>query len=91
MQTCVQKILKRVLLFLRKLMHAMAPKEAPTSRSEGSKLEWIERTCDYVIACCSLKGNISQMMAVEDSEWRPQKAASFVVERQGDTGVEGAK
>ena len=32
---------------------------------------------DYVIACDSLKGKISQMEVLEDFESRPHKAASF--------------
>ena len=42
--------------------------------------EWIERTCDCVIAWHSLRGRISQMKVVEDFESRPHKAVSFVVE-----------
>ena len=52
----VQKILKRVFWFHRDLMHVVAPKEASTCRSKGSKGEWIERTHDCVTACDSLKG-----------------------------------
>ena len=51
--------------------------------------EWIERTKDYVIACLSLRGQISQINDVEDFESRPHKAVSFVVEREreGNTGM----
>ena len=45
---------ERSLLFRRERMHVVAPKEASTCKSEGSKGEWIERTYDYVIACNSL-------------------------------------
>ena len=62
-------------------MCVVAPKEAQTCRSKGSQGEWIERTCDYVIACRSLRGKFSQMKVVEDFESRPHKAVSFVVER----------
>ena len=51
----------------RELMHVVAPKEASTCRSEDSKGEWIERSCDYFIACNGLKEN-SQMKVVEDVE-----------------------
>ena len=63
-------------------MHVVAPKEASTCRSKGPKGEWIERTCDHVIACHSLRRKISQMKVVEDFESRPHKAVSFVVERE---------
>ena len=45
---------ERSLLFRRERMHVVAPKEASTCKSEGSKGEWIERTYDYVIVCNSL-------------------------------------
>ena len=56
-------------------------KEASTCRSKGPKGDWIERTYDHVIACHSLRGNISQTELVEDFGLRPHKAVSFVVER----------
>ena len=59
----------------------MALKEASTCRSKDSKGKCIERTYDYVVACYSLRRNISQMKVVEDFESRPHKAVSFVVER----------
>ena len=43
--------------FQRNLMQVVAPKEASTCRSKGSKGEWIEITFVYVIACHSLRGN----------------------------------
>ena len=68
-------------------MHAVAPKEASTSRSKCSKGELIERTYDYVIACHSLKGKISQMKVVEDFDSTPHKAAPSVVERDMEEQV----
>ena len=47
-------------------MHVEAPREAFKCRSQDSKGGWIERTHDYVIACNSLGGKITQMEAVED-------------------------
>ena len=41
-----------------------------------------KKTYDNVIACNSLKGNITQMEVVEDFESRPHKAVSFVVKRE---------
>ena len=57
------------------------PKKRPHAGQKGPKGEVIERTYDYVIACHSLTGNVSQMKVVEDFESRPHKAVSFVVER----------
>ena len=63
-----------------------------TCRSKGPKGEWIERTHDDFTASHSLKGDTSQMEVVEDFESRPQKAVSFVVERDlDDAGMEGAE
>ena len=36
-------------------MFIAAPKEASTCRSKGPKGEWLERTCDLVIACHNLR------------------------------------
>ena len=70
-------------------MHVVAPKETSTCRSKSPKGEWIEKTCDYVIACNSLRGKITQMKVVEDFESRPHKAVSiFGRKRKGDTGME---
>ena len=41
----------------------------------------MEKVYDYVIACSSLKGNISHMKVVEDCESRPHKAITFIVDR----------
>ena len=57
-------------------MHVIAPEKASTCRSKSAKGKWIENVYDYVIACDSLTGNISQM-AVEDFELRPHKAVSY--------------
>ena len=62
----------------------VAPENASTCRSKGTKGEWIEKVYDYVIACKSLKGKFSQMKVVEDFESRPHNAVSFVVEREKD-------
>ena len=51
----------------------VASEKASTCRSKGAKEEWIEKVYDYVIACNSLKGEISQMEVVEDLESRPHK------------------
>ena len=64
-----------------KNFHVVAPEEASTCRRKGAKGEWIEKIYDNVIACHSLKRNISQMKVVEDFESTPHKAAPFVVER----------
>ena len=59
-----------------------APGEAAsTCRSNCPKGELIERRNDHVIASRSLQGEIRNMEVVEDFEWRPHVAVSFVVER----------
>ena len=60
-------------------MHVTAPEGVSTCRSRGAK-EWVEKVFDYVIACSSLTGIISDMQVIEDFESRPHKAI-FVVER----------
>ena len=52
-------------------MHVVAPEKGSTCRSKCAKGEWIEKVYDYVTACDSLKGKISQMEVVEDFESRP--------------------
>ena len=52
------------------------PRKLSTCRSKSEKGEWFEKTCDYVIACESLRRKISQMKMVEDFESRPHKAVS---------------
>ena len=59
---------KKKLWFQRNRMHVVAPEKASTWRSKSAKGEWIEKVYDYVIACNSLKGKISQMDVVEDFE-----------------------
>ena len=49
----------------------------------------IEKMYDYVTACSSLKGRISDMQVIEDFESRPHKAVTFVVKR-GKAGMERA-
>ena len=59
-----------------------APEEGiSTCRSKGSKGDWIERTCDFVMAKRSLQGQIKNMEVVEDFELKPHKAVAFLVER----------
>ena len=74
------------LSFRKDQMHVVAPEKASTCRSKSTKGEWIEKfyDCvhDYVFACNTLKGKISHMEVVEDSESRPHRAVSFVVERE---------
>ena len=63
----------------------VGPKAASTCRSKSRIGEWIERTCDCVIASDSLKQKKTQMKVVEDFESRPPKAVFFVVEREKET------
>ena len=55
-------------LWLRKnQMHVVDSGKASACRSENVRRgEWVEEVYDYVIACNSLKGKISQMKVVED-------------------------
>ena len=62
-------------------MHVTAPEGVSTCRSKNVKGEWVEKVCDYVIACSDLKGKISHMKVVKDFESRPHKAVTFLVER----------
>ena len=73
-------------------MHVIAPAGVSTCRSKNAKGEWVEKVYDYVTACSSVKGRISDMKVVEDFESRPHKAVTFVVERgKGKTGMERAQ
>ena len=58
----------------------IAPERVSTSRSKSAKGKWVGKVHDYVIACNSLKRNISQKV-VEDFESRQLQAVSFVVDR----------
>ena len=71
-------------------MLVMAPEGVSTSRSKNAQGESVEKVYDYVIACSSPKGEITQMKVVEDFHSRPHKAVTFVVER-GTAGMERAK
>ena len=51
------------------------------SASRSAKGEWVEKAYDYVMACSSPKGRISDMQVIEDFESRPHKAVTFVVQR----------
>ena len=60
----------------------------PRADLQIRKESGFERTRDYVIACHSLRGKVSQLQMVEDFDSRPHKAESFVGrERQGDKGM----
>ena len=62
-------------------MHVTAPDGVLTCRSKNAKGKWVDKVYEYVIACNSLKREISQMKVVQDFELRPHKTVSFVVER----------
>ena len=72
---------ERSLWFRKDQMHVRAPEGVSTCRSKNVKGDWIEKVYDYVIACNSLKGEISKMKVVEDFESRPHEAVIFAVER----------
>ena len=62
-------------------MYVIAPAGVSTCRSKIVKGEGVEKVYDYVVACSSLKGILSDMKVIEDFEPRPHKAVTFVVER----------
>ena len=62
-------------------MHVLATEGVSTCRSKNAKGEWVEKVYDCVIACSSPQGRMPDMKVTEDSESRPQKAVTFVVER----------
>ena len=74
-------------------MHVIAPAGVSTCRSKNAKGELVEKVYDYVIACSSLKGGISDMKVIEYFESRPHKAATFFFnrKRKGKEGMEQAK
>ena len=71
-------------------MYVMAPEGVSTCRSRSGKGEWVHKVYDYVIACSSLRGIISDMHVIEVFESRSHKAVTFAVER-GKAGIERAK
>ena len=72
---------EKSLWFRKEQMYVMAPEGVSTCRSRNAKGEWVEKVYDYVIACRSLEGRISDMQVLEDFEPRPHKAVTFVVQR----------
>ena len=71
-------------------MHVIAPAGVSTCRSKKTKEEWVEKVYDYVVACSSLKGRISDMKVIQDFESRPHKVVTFAVAK-GKAGMEQAK
>ena len=63
-------------------MYVMAPEGvSDQKKKKNAKGEWVEKVYDYVKACSSLKGKISDVKVIEDFESRPHNAVTFVVER----------
>ena len=58
---------EKSLWFRKDRLHVIAPEGVSTCRSKNAQGECGEKVYDYVIACNSLKGKISQMNIVEDS------------------------
>ena len=56
------------LWFRKDQMHVIAPERVSTCRSKNAKGEWVEKVFDYVTACSSLMGRISDMKVIEDFE-----------------------
>ena len=72
---------EKSLWFRKDQVHVMAPEGVSTCRSKTAKGERVEKVYDYVTACSSLKGQISNMKVTEEFESRLHKAVTFVVER----------
>ena len=62
-------------------MHVIAAEGVSTCRSKNAKGEWVEKVYDYVIACSSQRGRISDTKVIEDFESRPHNAVTCVVEK----------
>ena len=84
-QTLAQKISKKSLWFQSGQIFVAVAKEASTCRSKRQKGGLIDRTCDYVFACHSLKGIFSQMKVVEDRVEAAQSSIHCGRERRGGT------
>ena len=76
---------EKSLWFRKERMHVLASNGVSTCRSKGPKGERVEKTYDHVITCNGFRRKISKMEVVEDFESRPQKAVSFVLEREEET------
>ena len=73
--------LEKSLWFRKNQIHVIAPEGVSTCRSKNVKGEWVEKIYDYVIACSSLEGRISDTKVKGYFESRPRKAVTFEVER----------
>ena len=71
---------EKSLWFRKDRMHLIAPEGVSMSRPKSAKGKWVGKVHDHVIACNSLKRNISPKV-VEDFESRQLQAVSFVVDR----------
>ena len=60
-------------------MHVIAPAGVSTCRSKNAKGEWVEKVYDYVIACSSPKGQISDMKVIQDFQSRPHKSVCCMI------------
>ena len=65
-------------------MHVVAPKEASTGRSKGSKESGLKEPVTTSLLAVASKEKFTDE-GVEDFESRPHKAVSFVVERDKET------
>ena len=73
MLASVQKIPRKAFGFGKIKCMQLHQKECQSADQQNAKGVWVEKVCDYVSACNSLKGNLSQMKVVEDFESRPQE------------------
>ena len=59
---------EKSLWFGKDQMHVTASEKSVNVQIKNAKGEWVEKVYDYVTACSSLKGRISDMKVIEDFE-----------------------
>ena len=69
---------EKCLWFRKDHMHVIVPEGVSTCRSKNDKGIWVEKVWDFVIACNSVKGKISN-----------QEAVTFVAEKGQERGRNG--
>ena len=82
---------ERSFWFRKEQMFVMAPEGVSTCRSRSANGEWVEKLYDYVVACSSLKGRISDMQVVKDFRIKTTQSGHLCSPtRKGKAGMERA-